>query len=247
MMTKSRSARTMTAVALLAAALLAGCSGASRGETAAGGPTHDPAWQRLHASKKQALKPQNKFEASKDPAITAATYYASGQLAESRSLYTQAADQYRKALKLEPKHQASMYRLGVTYAVLKRYPDALDVWERYLKVTGESAEAYSNLGFCYELSGQPAQAEAAYLKGIGRDAKNAACRVNYGLMLARQNKTNEATLQLQAVLSKPEVHYNLASVYETQGRKEQAKLEYQKALQLAPEFKDAQARLDALD
>ena len=56
------------------------------------------------------------------------------------------------------------------------------------------------------------EAETAYLRGIERDPKNVPCRTNYGLMLARLGRTAEGTLQLQAVLTPAEVHYNLASV-----------------------------------
>jgi Flp pilus assembly protein TadD len=49
------------------------------------------------------------------------------------------------------------------------------------------------------------------------------------------------------VLTPAEVHYNLASVYEWMGRKEQAKVEYRAALALDPRLSDAQARLDAMN
>ena len=65
-------------------------------------------------------------------------------------------------------------------------------------------------------------------------------------MLARLGRTAEATLQLQAVLSPADVHYNLASVLEHQGRKEAAKAEYRKALEPDPTLDDAQTRLSAL-
>jgi tetratricopeptide (TPR) repeat protein len=65
-------------------------------------------------------------------------------------------------------------------------------------------------------------------------------------MLARLGRTAEATLQLQAVLTPGEVHYNLASVLEHQGRREAAKMEYQRALELDPDLADARQRLTAL-
>jgi Flp pilus assembly protein TadD len=70
--------------------------------------------------------------------------------------------------------------------------------------------------------------------------------VNYGLMLARHGRINEGILQLQAVLTDAEVHYNLAGVYELANRKEQARVEYQQALELDPNMIEAKAKLAQL-
>jgi tetratricopeptide (TPR) repeat protein len=187
------------------------------------------------------------FDRAKDPKYTPETRYAAGQLAESQKDLPRAVEQYREALKLNPDHLPSLYRLGIVYTQQRQYGLAIDVWNRYVVATRNSATAYSNLGFCYELAGQPDQAERAYKEGIARDSASDPCRINYGLMLARHNRINEATLQLQKVLSPAEVHYNLASVFESQGRRDQARLEYRKALELRPDFEDAQARLDAIE
>jgi tetratricopeptide (TPR) repeat protein len=140
-----------------------------------------------------------------------------------------------------------MFHLGVVYAAMKKYPDAIGVWKRYVKLTGESPQAYSNLGFCYELAGRPEEAEAAYQQGIRKDPSNTACHVNYGLMLARRGRVGEGKLQLGAVLKPAEVHYNLGSVYESAGHKEQAKAEYRQALELDSKFADATTRLAELE
>ena len=188
------------------------------------------------------------FEATRrDPPIAADTRFAAGQLAESRGAFAQAAEQYRQALKLDPKHGDSMFHLGVVLANLKKYPEAIDVWKKYIKLTGESPRAYSNLGFCYELAGRPEDAEAAYQKGIRKDPASVACHVNYGLMLVRRGRLGEGKLQLGSVLKPAEVHYNLGSLYESQGSKEQAKAEYRQALQLDPQFSEATTRLNELE
>jgi Flp pilus assembly protein TadD len=70
--------------------------------------------------------------------------------------------------------------------------------------------------------------------------------VNYGLMLARQNRIGEATIQLQSVLTPAEVHYNLGSVYEWQGKKDRARVEFRKAIDLDPAFTEAETRLSAI-
>jgi tetratricopeptide (TPR) repeat protein len=187
------------------------------------------------------------FETSEDPPIRAKTYYAAGLVAESHNDFAKAAAQYNQALKLAPENRAALYRLGVCQSHLKKYPEAIATWKKYLEATQNDPSAYSNLGFCHELAGELDQAEQAYREGIDKDPKSVPCRTNYGLMLARIGRTSEATLQLQAVLSEAEVHYNLGSVLEMQGRHEGAKQEYRKALELDPELADAQLRLSALE
>ena len=189
----------------------------------------------------------SRVEEADEPAINARTRLAAGQLAESQGNLAAAIKQYEEALKLDPKSRPVLYGLGLVQVQAKRFPDAIETWKRYVKVTDGSAGAYSNLGLCYELSGGRADAEAAYKKGIAKDPKNEPCRVNYGLMLARAGRVPDAIVQMQAVLTPAEVAYNLASVYEQQGRNELAKEQYRKALELEPDFKDAKARLAKLE
>lgn len=189
----------------------------------------------------------SRFDTAKDPPLTAHTRFAAGQFAESQNATLPAIAQYREAVKLDPKHPGALFRLGVLYAQIKDYPNAIDAWKRYIRATNDSATGYGNLGFCYELAGKPIDAENAYKSGIARNATDSTCRVNYGLMLARLDRTNEAIVQLQAVLSPAEVHYNLASVYEQQNKPQQARAEYQKALELDPQLNDARQRLAGLD
>ena len=227
--------RVTTLLAVLVALVAGGC--ASKDKAAAKGKPGS-------AAKRTA--PLSEFETSRDPPIAADTRFAAGQMAETRGALPQAAEQYRQAVRNNPKHVEAMYRLGVVYAGMKKYSEAIETWKRYTQATSDSAAGYSNLGFCYELAGKPDEAEAAYLKGIRRDPKHVASRVNYGLMLVRRGRTNEGTLQLQAVLTPAEVHYNLGSVFETLHRPEQAKAEYKKALELDPALADAQSRLDEI-
>ena len=149
----------------------------------------------------QKPQPRDEFERSGDRPINADTYFAAGQLAETQDAATKAEESYLHALKLNGDHKGSLFRLGVLYAKQKRYPEAIDAWNRYVRATGGEATGYANLGFALELAGRSDEAESAYLKGIKRDPMNAPCRVNFGLMLARHGKFSEATLEMQSVLS----------------------------------------------
>lgn len=189
---------------------------------------------------------RNDFENAKEVPISASTHFAAGQFAESQGNNTQALEQYRKALKLDPSHRDSLFRMAIVFVKSRQFNEAIETWNKYITVTQGDATAYANLGFAYELASRTSEAEQAYLKGIRREPTNAACRVNYGLLLARKERFNEATMQFQTVLGEADVHYNLASVYEDLGRREQAKIEYKKAIAVNPNMKEAQVRLDEM-
>jgi tetratricopeptide (TPR) repeat protein len=187
------------------------------------------------------------FEQAKVPEFTAETRFAAGRLAESQNAPHRAIEQYNETIKLDPRHREAIYRLAMIYTQQRMFPQAVETWKKYIDATDGSAAAWSNLGLCHELAGEHAQAEAAYRKGIEKEPMNQICRVNYGLMLARQRKYPEAAEQLGTVLSQPEVHYNIASVLEQQGRTEHAKRVYQRALELDPNYSNARSRLAALE
>lgn len=217
----------------------AGCKSSDKGSAAQG---HG----QLNGKGSKETTADVKFETSQDPPFKARTRFAAGQLAESQGDTNRAIAQYWEAVKLDPKLKEAYFRLGVVYCELHHYPDAVVAWKQYLKQTGGDATGYSNLGFCYELSGKHREAEDAFRKGIEKDPKSNPCRVNYGLMLVRDDRVNEGIVQLQSVLTEAEVHYNLASVFEHSNRKEQARAEYRKAIELDPALADAEVRMSAL-
>jgi len=190
---------------------------------------------------------RDQFEAMSDPPIQSQTYFAAGQLAESQGRLPDAITQYHKALEAKPDYADVLYRLGIIYTQQKDFPNAIETWEKYVSATNGSPAAYNNLGFCQELAGNPAAAEAAYKAGIAKDPTNEACHVNYGLMLARHGKPNQALLELQKVLTPAKAHYDLASVYESQHRPQDARNEYRQAAALDPSLAEAKQKLATLE
>ena len=231
---------------LAAAAVLAGTTGCIFG---GGGKKEQPAIRPV-GDDKAAMLPvdlTSEFDRVKEPKIGADTWFAAGQLQESQGNMAAAVEQYQRVLAVNDEHHGALYRLGVLYATGRDYAKAIGIWNRYIDATHHSAVGYSNLGFCHELAGNPDAAERAYTTGIERDSDSAPCRVNYGLMLARQGRVQDGIMQMQFVLSPAEVHFNVGSVHEGLGRKESARAEYLKALELDPKLTDAALRLQALD
>lgn len=177
--------------------------------------------------------------------ISANTYLAAGRLAESRGDLPTAAGQYRLALEKNPRHPETLYRLGVVQS-RQEDPQAVETWKQYIAATGGSATGLANLGFCHELLGDPAAAEAAYLRGIARDPRNTSCRVNYGMLLASRGDYEAGARQMTHVLPPAQAWYNVGSVCERQGKNADAISAYRTALAHDSSFVVAQKRLNAL-
>jgi tetratricopeptide (TPR) repeat protein len=199
-----------------------------------------------HANALGALETDSGDGALKNVKPNANTHFAAGQLAESQGDLGNAMDQYKATLKIDPNHANALFRMGVIYTGLKQYTTAIETWKRYLKATNNSATGYSNLAYCEELAGRPEWAETDYQRGIVKDPTNESCRINYGYMLARHQRTGEAYIQFAAVLPAAQAHYNLGTVYEAENRKEEAKAEYKKATEIDPDLTDAAEKLAML-
>ena len=225
----------------LASALLFGC--ASNNNSSSAYPVHGVA--PATAAKLDAA--HSSFDAQKDPPFNVSTRIAAGQLAEVQGAPESAIAQYKEALKIDPNCSPALFRLGVLYTEQKQFTLAIDDWKKYQKVTKNSAASYSDMGYTLEMAGQNHEAEDTYKKGIAADPKCEVCRVNYGLMLARHGRVDEAILQLQTVLTPAEMHYDIASIYELQNRRELAKEEFRRSIDADPAFSDAKMRLAKLD
>ena len=188
-----------------------------------------------------------KFEDVKEPPIQAQTRFAAGKLAESRNDFRRAGVQYAAALQLDPNHLPAMNRLAVAYAMTRQTEQSIEIAKRYVKATGSTADAWNHLAQCYEFANKLSDAEAAYKSGIEKDPTNALCRTNFGLLLARTGRIEEAAAQMSSVLKPAEVHYNLASILEMQGDTAGAKQAYKKALEADPNLTDAKKRLAAIE
>ncbi len=187
------------------------------------------------------------FLNEKDPPVAAQTHFAAGQYAEAEGNYQVAAQQYESACKIQPDYLWAEYRLAVCQSHMKNWPKAIEAWNAYIESTNGIASAYSNLGFTFELMGDWSRAEEAYKKGIAQDGTCQPIRVNYGLLLARRGRIPESVQQFQTVLTPAEIHYNLASVFEQQGRTKLARAEYEMALKLDPQMRDAKSRMAAIN
>lgn len=186
------------------------------------------------------------IEEAREIQPNAAVHIAAGDLAMGQGSPNDAMTQYGRALELEPRNRDALYKLAAVQTYTRQFDRAIPTWQRYVAATDESGSALSNLGRAYELSGDWKQAEVSYLDALKREPGNRAARVNYGILLAKRDRTDEAEQQLGKALVPAEVQYNLGSVCELRKDFAGAKQRYERALSFDPQFAAARQRLDLL-
>lgn len=182
-----------------------------------------------------------------EPTINFQTYVAAGDLAVTRGQPVRAAEQYEKALSVRPKDSGVIKKLALAYTSAGQTTSSIDAWKRYMDATQQSADAYGSLGYAYELAGNPNEAEKIYKEGVARHPTGALVHINYGLMLVRRGKVDEAVKQMSAVLQPHEVNYNIASVYEQMGRRDLAQFYYRRSIECNPNFSAAKQKLASVE
>jgi Flp pilus assembly protein TadD len=178
--------------------------------------------------------------------VTNDTRIAAAKLAGAQGRLDDGIHQFSEVLKSDPTNRDALFGMASLSTMKRDYPTAIQTWTRYVTATNGDPSAISNLARTHEMAGEFKEAEVQYLRAVNADPKNKTARVNYGLMLARRNRPDEAGEQLSMVLPPAAVHYNLGAVCEQQKNFGQARTHYSQALQLDPTLREASARLQAI-
>lgn len=197
-------------------------------------------------SARNAIPPDAQIEDEKAIAPSPSVHIAAGDLAVGQNKIPEAIEQYEIALKEQPTNDDALFKLATLHTYGRSFDKAISLWERYAKATDDSASGWSNLGRCHELAGHWREAEVSYLEALKRDPKNKAARVNYGILLAKRERSDEAETQLTKVLVPAEVQYNLGSVCELRRDYVGARQRYEKALSFDPGLTAARQRLETI-
>jgi DNA-directed RNA polymerase subunit alpha len=114
--------------------------------------------QKITLEKVETLAQCGKFDEAKKQLKALANFegispdyhYQQGRLLEMQGLYTEAAEQYRKALALQPRHSHTVFRLAYLTDVLGNEEEAIEL---YRQITAESpvyVSSLMNLAVLYE-------------------------------------------------------------------------------------------------
>jgi Flp pilus assembly protein TadD len=151
-----------------------------------------------------------------------------------------AIQQYRLALRLDPRYAEAYCNLGAALREKGRVEEAVQAYARALELKPRYAMAHNNLGVAYAKQGKLDLAVAAYDLALKCDPDLDLAHNNRGEALQRQGRLESATASYRraVALAPSSVTYrcNLAAaLYET-GQLEAARAEYAAASRLYPDW-----------
>jgi len=147
-----------------------------------------------------------------------------------------AIEQFRAALKVNPKMPDAHFSLGYVLWILKQYPEAASEFQAELDNNPDHAQAMTYLA---DVDLQLGHADAALPlleKAIKLDSEQELAHLDLGILYAGAGRQDEALREMkEAERLAPEevdVHWRLGRLYRTMGRKDEAKAEFDKANQV---------------
>jgi tetratricopeptide (TPR) repeat protein len=124
---------------------------------------------------------------------------------------------------------------------------ALAEYQRALKEDPKDAETLTSLGYFHYSRGEWALAEENLRHALTINPRLPRAWVNLGLTLGEQGQYPQSLEAFRKAVSEAEAHSNLAFIYTTQGKREEAKQEYRQALDLNPNLAIARRALEKLE
>jgi protein O-mannosyl-transferase len=179
-------------------------------------------------------------------AVTRNNYLAHNNLGfyfAGKGRTTEAMEQYRLALKINPAYEDALNNLGYALAGQRKFAEAIPLYEAALRVRPKHAEVNNNLGNALSELGRVDEAMRHYLITLEQNPEHADAHNNLGIALAMKGKLNEAIEHFHAAIRyKPNyasAHSNLGNALAVQHKLDEAIKEFQESLRLKPD--EAQA------
>ena len=147
---------------------------------------------------------------------------------------------------------ATRLQTAEAYLSAGRFQEARELVEQALAVQPTSAPIHNFLGQIHFLSGRHAEAEAAFRKALELDATLADAHNNLGALYDRTNRKAEAEAEYRKALAEltyptpQKVHLNLALLYASQGRDDEALRALRTAVEIDPRYYQAHFELASL-
>jgi tetratricopeptide (TPR) repeat protein len=164
-----------------------------------------------------------------------------GNALKKQGRYTEAIEQYKKAIKINPENKNAYNNLGGIFSYyLEKYKEAIKQYEIAINIDPEYKDAYYNLGVAFANLGKYTEAIEQYKKVINIDPGFKAAYYNLGIIFAKLKKYDEAIKQYKKVINIDPgfkaAYYNLGAVFGNLEKYTEAIEQYKQVIRIDPEF-----------
>lgn len=164
---------------------------------------------------------------------------------ERSGQYDKAREVYEKMLAESPQNPEVLHRLAVVADKQRRHPEAQALYSMVIQDQPRNAELFNDLGYSFYLCGQLAKAESAMAKAVQLAPENPRYRNNLGMVVGQQGRLQEAFEQFSKAGSEADAHYNVAFLYASQDKVDEAKACFLRALACDPTHAKASKALES--
>ncbi|MDE2886744.1 MAG: tetratricopeptide repeat protein [Gemmatimonadota bacterium] len=121
----------------------------------------------------------------------------------------QAIDAFRNALRADKAYVEAQYNLAETY---RRFgsSETLRAYRKVVKMDSDHPDALFQIGVIEEAKGEYGKAEKAYVSQISVNPHHYEARLQYGIVLKLQDRTDRAIAELKPVVQNPNRHQRRA-------------------------------------
>ncbi|HZN36148.1 MAG TPA: tetratricopeptide repeat protein [Pirellulaceae bacterium] len=210
---------------------------------AAASDTRQSLWNRLAGGGKSAAAAktaEHQQESLNLAILRGRNHERAGEWDKARALYEEARKQ-------NPESPELAHRLGIVADAQRRHSEAEQLFQFALDRDRGNATVLSDLGYCYYLQGQLSKAESALLKATRLEPGNSRHWNNLALVIGHQGRYEEALECLRETGSEADAQYNLAFIYASQEKADQAKRCFQAALAADPLHRRAREALSSFE
>jgi tetratricopeptide (TPR) repeat protein len=189
----------------------------------------------------------NALKSSGERAATIASLYQEASQYLSAGNAKGAAEDYRKALQLDPRDSKLHFNLSLAFDKMGDFSSERKELERTLQLDPSVAVAQNQLGLLALRDGRQQEAERCFTKALAIDPKFAEAQSSLGVLYSQQGKSEEAASLFQkAIENDPKyskAYVNLGLLMAQKGGFLEAEHQFRMAIEVDSNYPDAYAAL----
>ena len=134
--------------------------------------------------------------ANQEANLKSQRYYSDGIQLSRAKYWKEAADEFRKAIQVDPEHKLAYANLGVSLSQLEKHKDALLAFDEAITLGYDHALLRYNKGLSFAKLNLIEEATQELEFSLKMDPRNVKANYNLGLLYIKQNKSDDARKQV---------------------------------------------------